>query len=86
MMGDARNGKDDEWCREEQSLKLVRPVKVEILRRGMPVAVLAQVFDCSDILRLVWRHRDIWLMLAECGGVKGRQGLLKFVVHWSVDV
>ena len=34
MMGDSRNGKDDKWRREEQSLKLVRPVKVEILRRG----------------------------------------------------
>ena len=32
------------------------------------MAVMAQVFDCSDILRLVWRPRDIWLMLAECGG------------------
>ena len=84
MMGDSRNGKDDKWRREEQLLKLVRPVKVEILRRGMPVAVLAQVFDCCDILRLVWCPRDTWLMLAEYGG-GGRQGLLKFIVHGRVD-
>ena len=59
MVRDSRNGKVDKWRREEESLKLVRPVKVEFLRRGMPVAVLAQVFDCSDILRLVWRPRDV---------------------------
>ena len=64
---------------------LVRPVKVEIFGRGMPVAVMAQVFHCSDVLRLVWRPRVICLMLAECGGVKGRQGLLKFVVHGRLD-
>ena len=71
------------WCRKEQSLKLVRLVQVEILRRSMPVAVLAQVFDCSDILRLVWRLRDMWLMLAECGG--GRQaGIIEVCCAWEI--